>query len=343
MRDAFVLAARLDYAVAANLNLALSLFRADRTSHGYSWACIGPNAGVGAFPGTPDGNIDLNLNRYPGSPNIPDGSLGTEIGLSMDWKLLEGLVLGINAAYWKPGAWFTLRMRGSICSGLGNRHGCQSLRYEAHERDRSCSRRPVCAYSRFLKAAAASEEFSSTLLRRIKVKKLLINLFIFLFVMATGSLLSNADEAAIAQSQELSPDRHADQKGRKDVHRHDVKPKSKYDLRYLDGDRGGDSHKHARNHDHKAKSKYDLRSINRHDHRKGHIHEQGHAHKHDHGDAHKHDHVDAHVHDHGNGPGSHDDHGHQGHGHDHGHGGHDHGHGGHEHGYDRIWDVGISG
>ena len=103
----FVLAARLDYAVAANLNVALSLFRADRTSHGYSWACIGPNAGVGAFPGTPDGNIDLNLNRYPGSPNIPDGSLGTEIGLSMDWKLLEGLVLGINAAYWKPGAWFT--------------------------------------------------------------------------------------------------------------------------------------------------------------------------------------------------------------------------------------------
>ena len=107
MRDALVLAARLDYAVAANLNVALSLFRADRTSHGYSWGCIGPNAGRGAFPGTPDGNINLNLNRYRDSPNIPDGSLGTEIGLSMDWKLLEGLVLWINAAYWKPGAWFT--------------------------------------------------------------------------------------------------------------------------------------------------------------------------------------------------------------------------------------------
>ena len=107
MRDAFVLAARLDYAIAANLNVALSLIRADRTSHGYSWGCIGPNAGLGAFPATPDGNININLNRYPASPNIPDGSLGTEIGLSMDWKLLEQLVLSINAAYWQPGAWFS--------------------------------------------------------------------------------------------------------------------------------------------------------------------------------------------------------------------------------------------
>ena len=107
MRDALVLAARLDYAVAANLNVGLGFFRADRTSNGYSWGCIGPNAGRGAFPRTPDGNINLNLNRYRDSPNIPDGSLGSEIMFSMDWKLLEQLVLGINVAYWKPGAWFT--------------------------------------------------------------------------------------------------------------------------------------------------------------------------------------------------------------------------------------------
>ena len=102
MRDALVLAARLDYAVAANLNVGLGFFRADRTSNGYSWGCIGPNAGRGAFPRTPDGNINLNLNRYRDSPNIPDGSLGSEIMFSMDWKLLEQLVLGINVAYWKP-------------------------------------------------------------------------------------------------------------------------------------------------------------------------------------------------------------------------------------------------
>ena len=107
MRDAFVFAARFDYAVAANLNVSLSFLRAERTSNGYSWGCIGPNAGLGAFPATPDGNININLNRYPASPNIPDRSLGSEIMLGLDWKLLEQLFLGITFAYWQPGAWFT--------------------------------------------------------------------------------------------------------------------------------------------------------------------------------------------------------------------------------------------
>jgi hypothetical protein len=107
MRDAFVLAARLDYALAANLNVSLGFLRADRTSHGYSWGCIGPNTGVRTFPDTPDGNINLNLNRYPVSPNIPDRSLGTEFMFTVAWKLLENWNLGITAAYWKPGPWFT--------------------------------------------------------------------------------------------------------------------------------------------------------------------------------------------------------------------------------------------
>ena len=107
MRDAFVLAARLDYAVAANLNVCLSFLRAERTSNGYSWGCIGPNAGLGAFPGTPDGNIDLNLNRYPASPNIPDGSLGWEIMGRIDWELLQQWLLTVTVAYWQPGAWFS--------------------------------------------------------------------------------------------------------------------------------------------------------------------------------------------------------------------------------------------
>ncbi len=39
-RDASVLAARLDYAVAANLNVFGNLARLERTSNGYSWGCI---------------------------------------------------------------------------------------------------------------------------------------------------------------------------------------------------------------------------------------------------------------------------------------------------------------
>jgi hypothetical protein len=106
LRDVFVLAARLDYAVAANLNLFGAFFYANRTSNGYSWGCIGPNAGVGAFGLAPDGNININLNRYAASPNIPDTSLGYEIDLGFDWKLLESFTGGLLVGYWQPGKWF---------------------------------------------------------------------------------------------------------------------------------------------------------------------------------------------------------------------------------------------
>ena len=106
LRDAFVLAARLDYAVAANLNLFGTFFYANRTSNGYSWGCIGPNAGIGAFGLAPDANININLNRYAASPNIPDTSLGYEIDLGFDWKLLESLTGGLLVGYWQPGKWF---------------------------------------------------------------------------------------------------------------------------------------------------------------------------------------------------------------------------------------------
>ena len=106
LRDAFVLASRLDYAVACNLNLFGSFFYAQRTSHGYSWGCIGPNAGLGAFGPTPDGNLNFNINRYPASPNIPDKALGYEIDAGFDWKLLEGWTASLLIAYWQPGKWF---------------------------------------------------------------------------------------------------------------------------------------------------------------------------------------------------------------------------------------------
>lgn len=108
LRDASVLAARLDYAVAANLNVYGSFFYAERTANGYSWGCIGPNAGaaVGTFTTPTDGNLDFNLNRYPTSPNIPDTALGYEIDAGLDWKLLENWNMGIIFGYWQPGKWF---------------------------------------------------------------------------------------------------------------------------------------------------------------------------------------------------------------------------------------------
>ena len=55
---------------------------------------------------------------------------------------------------------------------------------------------------------------------------------------------------------------------------HDRKAKSKYDLRDIDGKRGGDGDKHVHkhdSHDNKPKSKYDLREIGGHKHGEGQI------------------------------------------------------------------------
>ena len=116
VRDAFVLAARLNYAVASNFNLFGSFCYFERTSHGYSWGCVGPNSGIpgpfaaipiAAFPPVPpDGNLNFNFNRYPASPNIPDTALGYEIDAGFDWKLLEGWTAGVLVAFWQPGKWF---------------------------------------------------------------------------------------------------------------------------------------------------------------------------------------------------------------------------------------------
>jgi len=107
IRDASVLAARLDYAVASNLNLFCTGFWGERTSHGYPWGFIGPNDA--AFNGVPvNGNVGLrNFSGAAGSPNIPDRSLGYEFDAGFEWQLLEGWSLSGTFCYWQAGKWFT--------------------------------------------------------------------------------------------------------------------------------------------------------------------------------------------------------------------------------------------
>lgn len=112
IRDAFVLAGRLDYAVAANLNLFGSFFWAQRTSDGYEWGCLKPVAATATAHS--NGNIDFArvspgpyMSQNPNTPNITERALGYEIGLGLNWKLLEGWALGINVNYWAPGKWFS--------------------------------------------------------------------------------------------------------------------------------------------------------------------------------------------------------------------------------------------
>ncbi len=112
IRDAFVLAGRLDYAVAANLNLFGSFFWAQRNSDGYEWGCLRPEIDDETHRAT--GNINFSrvtpgpyMSQNNNTPNITDRALGYEIGLGVNWKLLEGWTCGINFSYWAPGKWFS--------------------------------------------------------------------------------------------------------------------------------------------------------------------------------------------------------------------------------------------
>jgi hypothetical protein len=105
--DASVLAARVDHAVASNLNLFASFLYATRVSHGYGWGYIKPD-GVGGA--TINGAINFanpaTSTFAAPSPSIPDNGLGWELDLGLSWNLLENWNLGLTAGYWQPGKWF---------------------------------------------------------------------------------------------------------------------------------------------------------------------------------------------------------------------------------------------
>jgi hypothetical protein len=112
MTDASSFGARLDYAVAANLNAYASGFYAERVSQAYGWGWIRPDPST--TPTSPAMQYAFRFDRQgrsliayiPGTPNILERDLGYEIGAGFDWKLLEGLALHANFAYWQPGGWF---------------------------------------------------------------------------------------------------------------------------------------------------------------------------------------------------------------------------------------------
>ncbi len=102
--DAVAYAARVDYAVASNLNVWGSFFYANRLGKGYGWGFISPDG---------EGNVGyerLGAHNDP-APAIPDDNLGWEIGAGVDWQLLEGLIFASRFAYWQPGEWFNFACR----------------------------------------------------------------------------------------------------------------------------------------------------------------------------------------------------------------------------------------
>ena len=114
--DATVYAARLDYAVAANLNLSASFAWGERFSKsGYTWGFIYPDPTLTTGGWTTMANNTTAV----GVPSIPDTALGWEIDAGADWKLLEGLTLRTTLAYWQPGKWFGFACQDKSIPGWG--------------------------------------------------------------------------------------------------------------------------------------------------------------------------------------------------------------------------------
>lgn len=118
MADAYALAARLDYAVAANLNLWGSYMWAHRVEQN-GWLAGSKSSdgtatvGTGGITGVYTA-VDAQTWKaaaIPGAgananPYVDDGYLGWEANLGVDWKLLENFRVNSRYAYWQPGPWF---------------------------------------------------------------------------------------------------------------------------------------------------------------------------------------------------------------------------------------------
>lgn len=145
INEAWVVAARLDYATAANLNVFASFLWAERSSHGHGWGYIRPaqkaavtrtvNAAGNAadqVEWTPYVNYKDN-NGSNRAPSIPDNALGWEVTAGVNWKLLENLQLNILGAFWQPGKWFNFacvdrRVTNWDTPVAGNRWGANPAR-----------------------------------------------------------------------------------------------------------------------------------------------------------------------------------------------------------------------
>ncbi len=114
LTDANALGGRLDYAIAANLNIYAAFFAAQRLSHGYGWGFIQPALGIAVpFPNPPPNGVTTGFVEYvrkgtvaSPSPAIPDSNLGYEVDFGFGWKLMESYTLTGTFGFFQPGGWF---------------------------------------------------------------------------------------------------------------------------------------------------------------------------------------------------------------------------------------------
>jgi hypothetical protein len=139
MSDAMALAGRLDYAVAANLNLFGSFIYAKRLEKAGTFAggimtandVSGRNVTGLASPSglaTYAVNVQraqnwkaVNGGGTPAlmNPYVDDDLVGWEARGGLSWKLLEAFTMNAAYSYWQPGAWFDQAYRAFTGSAVG--------------------------------------------------------------------------------------------------------------------------------------------------------------------------------------------------------------------------------
>jgi hypothetical protein len=105
-RDFLAYAARLDYAVAANLNVFGSFIYANRASNTATFLGQYRGGAVPTFAPNPGLDAATQTRQIAAIPNVPDNYLGWEADAGWNWKLLENMTFNGLVAYWQPGDWF---------------------------------------------------------------------------------------------------------------------------------------------------------------------------------------------------------------------------------------------
>lgn len=141
MSDGYAFAARLDYAVASNLNIWGSYIWAHRLERAGIFKGQFLSNGLTATPAQRQAFVANNFGAASAeaggsiNPFVDDGFIGWEADAGVDWKLLENFTARFKYAYWQPGQWFdqayqavTLRSGAIVTDGLlKNRDAIQAF------------------------------------------------------------------------------------------------------------------------------------------------------------------------------------------------------------------------